>query len=159
MLIVAQCSAIPSAGSRSHTLKLFCLQQPLFLGMFTVFGFFKNDASVFGSFGFGAPGQAGGDCPAGTFVGLMLFLGFMWAPLNTLQSFLMNMFVRMIEFEADEFAVGLGYVKELKTGLTRISLENLSAFDVDPWYSCYHYSHPPLVERLKAMDAAAKKLE
>ena len=142
---------------RAHTLKMFCLQQPLFLAMFTVFGRFKDDASVFGSFGFGAPG-AGGPCPAGHFVGLMLFLGFMWAPLSTLQSFLTNLFVRRIEFEADEFAVGLGYVKELKTGLTRISLENLSAFDVDPWYSTYHYSHPPLVERLKAMDAAAKKL-
>ena len=27
----------------------------------------------------------------------------------------------------------------------------------DPLYSAYHYSHPPLVERLAALDAAAKK--
>ncbi len=27
----------------------------------------------------------------------------------------------------------------------------------DPLYSAYHYSHPPLVERLAALDAAGKK--
>jgi STE24 endopeptidase len=30
-------------------------------------------------------------------------------------------------------------------------LENLGAMCPDPWYSAYHYSHPPLVERLSAM--------
>lgn len=37
--------------------------------------------------------------------------------------------------------------------------ENLSAMNTDPWYSAYHYSHPPLVERLQALDMATKKSE
>lgn len=35
--------------------------------------------------------------------------------------------------------------------------ENLSAMNTDPWYSAYHYSHPPLVERLVAIDEPDKK--
>lgn len=35
--------------------------------------------------------------------------------------------------------------------------ENLSAMNTDPWYSAYHYSHPPLVERLAAIDELEKK--
>lgn len=35
--------------------------------------------------------------------------------------------------------------------------ENLSAMNTDPWYSAYHYSHPPLVERLAALDEQDKK--
>lgn len=37
--------------------------------------------------------------------------------------------------------------------------ENLSAMNTDPWYSAYHYSHPPLVERLAALDKSDKKAD
>lgn len=37
--------------------------------------------------------------------------------------------------------------------------ENLSAMNTDPWYSAYHYSHPPLVERLAALDESDKKTD
>lgn len=37
--------------------------------------------------------------------------------------------------------------------------ENLSAMNTDNWYSAYHYSHPPLVERLQALDNMAKKAD
>lgn len=31
--------------------------------------------------------------------------------------------------------------------------------NTDPWYSAYHYSHPPLVERLQALDDVEKKTQ
>lgn len=37
--------------------------------------------------------------------------------------------------------------------------ENLSAMNIDPWYSAYHHSHPPLVERLAAIDESEKKTD
>lgn len=40
-----------------------------------------------------------------------------------------------------------------------IQEENLSAMNTDPWYSAYHYSHPPLVERLAAIDEPDKKTD
>jgi Zn-dependent protease with chaperone function len=36
------------------------------------------------------------------------------------------------------------------------SLNNTGTLDPDPLYSVYHYSHPPLVQRLRAIQAAAK---
>ena len=41
----------------------------------------------------------------------------------------------------------------------QIHVENLGALCVDPLYSAYHYSHPPLVERLAAMKREAKEKE
>ena len=63
----------------------------------------------------------------------------------------MTVHSRKCEFEADEFSSSLGMSRELQSGLCKIHLENLGAMCPDPWYSAYHYSHPPLVERLSAM--------
>ena len=41
----------------------------------------------------------------------------------------------------------------LKTGLVKIGLENLGAMAPDWLYSTYHYSHPPVVERISAIIA------
>lgn len=45
----------------------------------------------------------------------------------------------------------------LPSASLKIHLENLGAMCPDPWYSMYHYSHPPLVERLSAMMLLDKK--
>lgn len=39
----------------------------------------------------------------------------------------------------------------------QLHLENLGALAVDGLYSAYHYSHPPLAERLDALATARKK--
>jgi STE24 endopeptidase len=39
----------------------------------------------------------------------------------------------------------------------QLHLENLGALAVDWLYSAYHYSHPPLAERLDALATARKK--
>lgn len=56
-----------------------------------------------------------------------------------------------LQYQADEFAVGLGYGGPLQSGLVKLQLENLSNMNPDPWYSTYHHSHPVLVERLTAI--------
>lgn len=72
-------------------------------------------------------------------------------------SLLANILSRRFEFQADAFAVGLGRAAPLRKALMKLDQSNKSACNVDPWYSTYHYSHPPLVERLKAIDVAEKK--
>lgn len=92
-------------------------------------------------------------------------------------------------FQADAFANNLGFSKSLRAGLVKLQVrftvgildlikklyacfpllsvdifaifqeENLSTMNTDPWYSTYHYSHPPLVERLSALDKAEKKTD
>ncbi|KAL0339440.1 UNVERIFIED_CONTAM: CAAX prenyl protease 1 [Sesamum angustifolium] len=80
-------------------------------------------------------------------------------PLQHLVSFLLNLVSRAFEFQADAFAKKLGYGAPLRAGLIKLQEENLSAMNTDPWYSAYHYSHPPLVERLAAIDEPDKKTD
>ncbi|RYR23904.1 hypothetical protein Ahy_B02g057392 isoform D [Arachis hypogaea] len=78
-------------------------------------------------------------------------------PIQHLVSFGLNLVSRSFEFQADAFAKKLGYAAELRDALVKLQEENLSAMNTDPWYSAYHYSHPPLVERLAAIDKSDKK--
>ncbi len=64
-------------------------------------------------------------------------------------------FSRRHEYEADRYAVRIARAPEaLKTALVRLNGENLGNLHPHPWYSAWHYSHPALVERLAAIDAA-----
>lgn len=49
----------------------------------------------------------------------------MWAPVDHLLSVLMNVLSRKNEFQADAYAVKLGYSKGLQSGLVKLQLENL----------------------------------
>lgn len=77
-------------------------------------------------------------------------------PVGHVLGFLNNMWSRKNEFEADAFAVSRGF-DNLAGALKVIAVENLGALNPDPVYSAYNYSHPPLVERLRAIEAAAKR--
>jgi STE24 endopeptidase len=63
---------------------------------------------------------------------------------------------RRHEYEADRFAVRIARAPEaLKGALVRLNRENLSNLHPHPWFSAWHYSHPPLVERLAGVDREA----
>ena len=63
----------------------------------------------------------------------------------------MNILSRKFEFEADKFALDLGYKEELAKSLIKLQVQNLSTMDADWMYATYHYSHPILAERLTAL--------
>lgn len=64
----------------------------------------------------------------------------------------MNVLSRRYEFQADAFAQNLGYSAELAKSLIKLQVQNLSTMDADWMYASYHFSHPILSERLKALD-------
>ncbi|KAL8004362.1 putative peptidase M48, CAAX prenyl protease 1 [Plasmopara halstedii] len=134
-----------------HTAQSFVIQQLYILASFYVFGRCMNDAELFASFGFAD------DAAKPVIIGFLLFSQTMWAPVEHVLSFLMTLNTRKNEFQADAFAVDLGYSVSLKSGLTKLAIENLSNMNPDTLYSAYHYSHPPLVERLNAITERAKK--
>ncbi len=51
----------------------------------------------------------------------------------------------------DAFSHSLGYSQHLSSALIKLQIQNLSSMDADYLYSSYHYSHPILTERLKAV--------
>ncbi|GMF25696.1 unnamed protein product [Phytophthora fragariaefolia] len=136
-----------------HTAQGFIIQQVYILASFYVFGLCMNDAELFASFGFA------GDAAKPVIIGFLLFSQTMWAPVEHVLSFLITLNTRKNEFQADAFAVDLGHDVPLKSGLTKLAIENLSNMNPDAIYSAYHYSHPPLVERLNAITARAKKTQ
>jgi STE24 endopeptidase len=67
-------------------------------------------------------------------------------------NFLMTILSRRFEFQADAFAKKLGRSKFLRQALIKLNKDNLG-FPVYDWvYSMWHHSHPPLLERLEALD-------
>ena len=84
-------------------------------------------------------------------VGLVAF-GILYAPISTILGLGMNMVSRRHEFEADAFARRYYDGQHLASGLKKLSVKNLSNLNPHPLYVFFHYSHPPLLERLKRLE-------
>mmetsp|Transcript_27667 Transcript_27667/g.38113 ORF Transcript_27667/g.38113 Transcript_27667/m.38113 type:complete len:472 (-) Transcript_27667:1008-2423(-) len=132
-----------------HTVQGFFISQLYTFCLFLAFSFVQHTPDLFTAFGF----HYTVDQPMPVFVGLMLFSQTFWSPVDKALSLLMTVNSRRNEFQADAFASQLGMGEALGTGLIKISIENLDNLVPDQWYSSYHYSHPPLVERLRAIRA------
>ena len=84
-------------------------------------------------------------------LGLIAF-GILYSPLGTILSILMNLNSRRNEFEADAFAKETYDGVALATALKNLSVDSLSNLYPHPFYIFIHYSHPPLLKRLKALN-------
>ena len=86
------------------------------------------------------------------YAGLILF-GILMGPLDLAFSLFIKKVSRRFEFEADRFAIetapdGAALASALKT----LAKGNLSNLTPHPFYVMLHHSHPPLLERLAAME-------
>lgn len=139
-----------------HTLTNFAVTQVYFGVAFYFFSQCYTSKDLYAAFGFDSTTS---DVP--TIIALLLFFQTLWAPVDKVLSFILTVFSRHCEFAADKFSVDLDMSQDLQSGLCKIHLENLGAMCPDFLYSMYHYSHPPLVERLSAMmaldEASSKK--
>lgn len=91
----------------------------------------------------------GGD-QLSTSLNLVAF-GILFSPISGLTGLLMNIFSRRNEFEADRYAREKFDGTALSTALKRLSVDTLSDLYPHPAYVFFHYSHPPLLQRLKAL--------
>ncbi|KAK8964288.1 hypothetical protein KSP40_PGU003772 [Platanthera guangdongensis] len=133
----------------NHTVFSFIAVQILTFLQFGGYTVVRNSKDLFQSFGFDTQP---------VLIGLILFQHTVM-PIQHFVSLGLNLVSRAFEFQADAFAKKLGYGKSLRAGLIKLQEENLSAMNTDPWYSAYHYSHPPLVERLAALEDLGSKKE
>lgn len=86
-------------------------------------------------------------------VGLVLF-GILFSPVARLLGIFSNAWSRKHEFEADAFAAKVtGDPAPLVGALKKLSAKNLSNLTPHPLRVVLDYSHPPLVERLRALRA------
>lgn len=86
----------------------------------------------------------------------ILAFGILISPLSHLLGLLMNYFSRKNEYEADAYAVQNFGAKPLISALKKLSSDHLSNLTPHPAYVFAHYSHPPLVQRVAAMEQIAE---
>jgi len=84
-------------------------------------------------------------------LGLVAF-GILYSPVGTILSILMNINSRKNEFEADHYAKTTYSVVALELALKKLSVDSLSNLYPHPFYTFIHYSHPPLLKRLSALN-------
>lgn len=95
--------------------------------------------------------QALGGLNSNFHLGLIGF-SIIFSPISLLSGLIMNIISRKNEFEADAYAKETYSGKELALALKKLSVDSLSNIYPHPLYVFFHYSHPPLIKRLKALN-------
>ena len=82
----------------------------------------------------------------------LIAFSMLFTPISKVSGLLMNLFSRKNEYEADAFAAETSSSTALSSALKTLSTKNLSNLTPHPSYVFFHYSHPPLVARLTALE-------
>ena len=125
-----------------HIPKMIAMAAVTMLGAFAAIAWLARSPWFNMTFGFPAFELA----PAFLLFGLLSGLVTFWfSPLGNLLS-------RKHEYEADRFArEAMGSATPLVGALRKLAQKNLSNLTPHPWFSAFHYSHPTLVERERAL--------
>ena len=86
-----------------------------------------------------------------SFHAALISFALLYSPISELTGLVMNYFSRRFEFQADRFARETFKADPLITSLRKLSQKNLSNLTPHRAYVFMHYSHPPLVERIRAL--------
>ena len=88
----------------------------------------------------------------------LLFFGLLYTPLEVLVSIWLQMLSRRNEYQADRFAaVTIEEPRSLADALKKLSASNLSNMTPHPFYVFLNYSHPPLLQRVQAIERHAEQ--
>lgn len=111
--------------------------------MFYILSFFISDPRLFAAF----------YVPEVSVHAGLVFFGLLFAPLDSVLSLTMQAISRAHEYAADAFAVGTApKPRALIDALKKLSVHNLSNLQPHPFYVFLHYSHPPVLERIAAIE-------
>ncbi len=75
----------------------------------------------------------------------------LFSPISHFTGILANMWSRKNEYEADRYAAETYSAEALSNALKKLSADNLSNLTPHPANVFVHYSHPPLLQRLRAL--------
>lgn len=81
----------------------------------------------------------------------LIAFAILFSPISAVTGLLMSILSRKNEFEADAYARETYSGAALSEALKKLSVDTLSNLYPHPAYVFFHYSHPPLLERLRAL--------
>ena len=81
----------------------------------------------------------------------LIAFGILFSPISGITGLFMSLLSRKNEFEADAYAKETFDGNALANALKKLSVDSLSNLYPHPAYVFFHYSHPPLLQRLKAL--------
>ena len=112
--------------------------------VFYLLSLFLGRAELFAAFGVAQPSTHAG----------LIFFSLLYTPLELVLSLGMQAFSRRNEFQADAYArATTGEAERLVSALKGLSADSLANLTPHPLYVTLHHSHPPLVERIRALRA------
>ncbi|MGD9685408.1 MAG: M48 family metallopeptidase [Desulfobacter sp.] len=83
----------------------------------------------------------------------LVFFSILFSPVDLVISIIMQFFSRKDEYAADRFAaLTTKKAGDLITALKKLSADNLANLTPHPFYVFLNYSHPPLAQRIAAME-------
>jgi len=110
--------------------------------MFFILSFFINNKGLFDAF----------KMQNLSIYASLVFFGFLYSPINLFISIFSNIISRKHEYEADTFAITTYKKPEsFIIALKKLTVDNLSNLTPHPLKVFLDYSHPPVLERIKAI--------
>ena len=88
-----------------------------------------------------------------SFHAALIGFGILYSPISELTGLIMNYLSRKFEYEADDYAKNTFAAMPLVTSLKKLSKNSLSNLTPHPAYVFMHYSHPPLIARIRNLKA------
>ncbi|MBT8185371.1 MAG: M48 family metallopeptidase [Eudoraea sp.] len=84
-----------------------------------------------------------------SFHAALIGFGILYSPISEITGLVMNFLSRKFEFQADDYAKHTFAAGPLVTSLKKLSRNSLSNLTPHPAYVFMHYSHPPLIDRIR----------
>jgi STE24 endopeptidase len=88
-----------------------------------------------------------------SFHAALICFGILYSPISEITGLVMNILSRKFEFEADDYAKNTYKALPLINSLKKLSKNNLSNLTPHSAYVFMHYSHPPLIQRIRNLKA------